>query len=442
MENRTTSAEPQHSYFHSPAHSWANPSATAATTSTTTTIAAVPVTISDSEPQSQGSAPPPTSTPATPAVRGLSSTTPQYPQQHLDGSLDAAAAPALGANLPSQFDFLPLWLPHQSNVYYAQLLHYNKLISPNRGGGLQAPPLPPVVSSSNAQAGPRSRSSSKVSLKDSSVGKGTATGGNGSRSQHSSDKNRSGIAQEASPAKMPPKQAQSSSLSGDLSRKHPNRSTPPSASHLSHGPTHASSVPSTPQQRARQFSFESRDPSPNAANNNPSPRSAYSETNSTLPSLRPLPPPRQGGCKYETSQINSRRRIPYSIGNEPLEKMPLDKIKGKLTPEEEKKVAADMNEVFQRLLPSEKVEEKRRKLVQKLEKIFNDEWPGHDIKAHLFGSSGNLLCSDDSDGTLTLASIYGSTDQLTHCFCSGHLHNYDLARAGGRLHDCRSPSTT
>lgn len=61
-----------------------------------------------------------------------------------------------------------------------------------------------------------------------------------------------------------------------------------------------------------------------------------------------------------------------------------------------------MREVYNRLLPNERVEEKRRKLVQKLEKIFNDEWPGHDIQAHLFGSSGNLLCSDDSDGKTTL----------------------------------------
>jgi DNA polymerase sigma len=90
--------------------------------------------------------------------------------------------------------------------------------------------------------------------------------------------------------------------------------------------------------------------------------------------------------------------MPYSIGNERLEKIPLGKIKGKLTEEEERKVATDMREVYDRLLPSDKVEEKRKKLVSKLEKIFNDEWPGHDIRAHLFGSSGNLLCSDDSDG--------------------------------------------
>ena len=98
--------------------------------------------------------------------------------------------------------------------------------------------------------------------------------------------------------------------------------------------------------------------------------------------------------------------MPYTIGDEKLEKVSLSKIKGKLSEDEERKVATDMREVYDRLLPSEKVEEKRKTLVGKLEKIFNDEWPGHDIKAHLFGSSGNLLCSDDSDGMYSLLSAY------------------------------------
>jgi DNA polymerase sigma len=68
-----------------------------------------------------------------------------------------------------------------------------------------------------------------------------------------------------------------------------------------------------------------------------------------------------------------------------------------LTEDEERKLATDMREVFDRLLPTAAVEENRKKLVSKLEKIFNDEWPGHDIRVNLFGSSGNLLCSDDSD---------------------------------------------
>lgn len=348
MDTQTTTAEPQHSYPSSP---WTTTSTTSTTTTTTTATTPTP---------SSHSAP--------------------------DGSLlgDAAAAQFQ----QPQIDFFPFLLPQQSNIYHAQLLHYNKLISPARGGGLQTPPLAPVVSAPHIQAAPRSRSASKTSLKDGSAGKGsTGGGGHGSRSHQNSDKSRTVIASKEVPPKMAPKQA------ADLSRNLPRRPAPPQQAH-------SSSVPSTPHQHARQFSFEDREPSPTATTNH-SPRSAYSETNSTLPSLRPLPP-RLGGCKYETAQINSRRRIPYSVGNDRLEKLDLRTVKSKLSEEEERKLATDMREVFDRLLPTDSVEENRKKLVLKLETIFNDEWPGHDIKVHLFGSSGNLLCSDDSDGSLIL----------------------------------------
>lgn len=96
--------------------------------------------------------------------------------------------------------------------------------------------------------------------------------------------------------------------------------------------------------------------------------------------------------------MNTRRRIPYSIGNERLDRISLSTVKSRLTEDEERKLTTDMRELYDRLLPTDAVEKKRRKLVTKLEKIFNDEWPGHDIRVNLFGSSGNLLCSDDSDG--------------------------------------------
>ncbi|KAG6003157.1 hypothetical protein E4U21_002311 [Claviceps maximensis] len=316
---------------------------------------------------------------------------PSAPSPSSESPPDATANPVPGgatASLSSHLDFLPFLFPQQ-NIYHAQLLHYNKLISPARGGGLQTPPLPPVVSSPHVQAGPRSRSSSRVSLKDGSANKGVTSGGNGSRAHLNSDKNnRLGINPKENSLKMPPKQP------AEASRTIPQRSH--AVATLSNGPAHSSSVPSTPHQHARQFSFESREPSPTTTTSPQSPRSAYSETNSALPSLRPLPP-RLGGCKYETAQINSRRRIPYSVGNDRLEKLDLRTVKNKLSDEEEKKLATDMREVYDRLLPTSHVEEKRKKLVNKLEKILNDEWPGHDIRVNLFGSSGNLLCSDDSD---------------------------------------------
>ncbi|RDA88339.1 hypothetical protein CP532_5588 [Ophiocordyceps camponoti-leonardi (nom. inval.)] len=303
-------------------------------------------------------------------------------------SPDALLASASTA-YPHHLDFIPLLFPQQSNIYHAQLLHYNKLVSPTRGGGLQAPPVPPAVSAHHVHAGTRSRSSSRVSLKEVSAGKPVAGGGHGSRSHHSQDKSRPAVA-----TKDPLPKMVAERQPGEPPRSAPKRSTT-GPSFAVQSQAHSSSVPSTPHQHARQFSFESRDPSPTVPNSH-SPRSAYSETNSTLPSLRPLPP-RFGGCKFETAQMNSRRRIPYSVGNDRLERLDPRTVKAKLTEEDERKLDADMRELFDRLLPTEAVEANRRKLVSKLERIFNDEWPGHDIRAHLFGSSGNLLCSDNSD---------------------------------------------
>lgn len=90
--------------------------------------------------------------------------------------------------------------------------------------------------------------------------------------------------------------------------------------------------------------------------------------------------------------------MPYSLGIERLETVPLDKIKNRLTKDEEHKLTDDMEELYKRLRPEEKMQSKREKFVGKLETMFNEEWPGHNIQVHIFGSSGNLLCSDDSDG--------------------------------------------
>ncbi|KAK2770969.1 pap 25a associated domain family [Colletotrichum kahawae] len=291
------------------------------------------------------------------------------------------------SRVPAQVDFWPLLFPQQASVYQAQLLHYTNLVSPGRGGGLLQPqPLPQAtVAAPHIQAAPRSRSSSKVSNKDQSATKGTQ-GGHGNRAVQSKDKgDRAVITGKDAPPKM--QQPSQPELSHPLPARPGARPT--------NGQSHSNSMPSTPQQHARNFSFESREPSPTATNNH-SPRSAYSETNSNLPSLRPLPP-RLGGCQYETAQVNSRRRMPYSLGSDKLEKTNLEKIKSKLSEDEERKLTTDMRELYDRLIPTEKVEKNRKKLVVKLERIFNEEWPGNDIRVNLFGSSGNLLCSDDSD---------------------------------------------
>jgi len=106
--------------------------------------------------------------------------------------------------------------------------------------------------------------------------------------------------------------------------------------------------------------------------------------------------------------------MPYSIGTDRLEKVDSDKIKSSLSEEDERKLMSDIHELYDRLLPTQEIETKRQKLVQKLEKLFNDEWPGHDIRVHLFGSSGNLLCSDDSDVDICITTPWKELENVCH----------------------------
>ena len=71
-----------------------------------------------------------------------------------------------------------------------------------------------------------------------------------------------------------------------------------------------------------------------------------------------------------------------------------------LNPREEGKLSGDMRELYDRILPTRESDEKRARFVQKLDRILNQQWPGNEIKVHVFGSSGNKLCTNDSDGEL------------------------------------------
>lgn len=159
---------------------------------------------------------------------------------------------------------------------------------------------------------------------------------------------------------------------------------------------HSSSLPSTPYQRTRKFEFQSRSPSPSNLPGNSSPRSTHSESETGLRTHG------QGGsltsgCKYEKGMAYSRRRIPYSEGGDQLER-PSTMPKKYLNPTEEDKLSGDMRELYDRILPTRDSDERRAKFVWKLQNILNKQWPGNDIKVHVFGSSGNMLCTTDSDG--------------------------------------------
>ena len=162
-------------------------------------------------------------------------------------------------------------------------------------------------------------------------------------------------------------------------------------------PSHqSSSLPSTPYIGARELPNECRTPSPIVKGlEMTSPRSARSESDTgTRPAGRPA---FLAGCKYETGMAFSRRRIPYALGGDRLDRE-RSEVKKQLDPNEEEKLSGDMRELYDRILPSAESEERRARFVEKLERILNGQWPGNSIKVHVFGSSGNLLCTTDSDG--------------------------------------------
>lgn len=87
----------------------------------------------------------------------------------------------------------------------------------------------------------------------------------------------------------------------------------------------------------------------------------------------------------------------YDIGDAPLER-PAEEPKVALNPDEEMKLSGDMRELYDRLLPSLESDNNRRRLVEKLETILKSQWPDQRFKVHIFGSSGNMLCTSESDG--------------------------------------------
>ena len=93
----------------------------------------------------------------------------------------------------------------------------------------------------------------------------------------------------------------------------------------------------------------------------------------------------------------SKRRIPYSIGTERLHKADVPPKKS-LDPAEEDKLTRLIQDLYHQLLPSPESETRRSNFVQKLERILNHDWPDSEIHVQVFGSSGNLLCTSDSDG--------------------------------------------
>ncbi|KAL8691759.1 MAG: hypothetical protein Q9218_003086 [Villophora microphyllina] len=174
---------------------------------------------------------------------------------------------------------------------------------------------------------------------------------------------------------------------------------------------HSNSLPSTPYQHARKLNFRSRSPSPTKRSGDGSPRSTHSESETSLRTQ--AKGPFVAGCKFETGMAHSRRRIPYSVGGEQLER-PSSMPKKYLNPTEEGKLSGDMRELYDRLLPTKDSDDRRAKFVQKLERILNEKWPGNNIKVHVFGSSGNMLCTNESDVDICITTPMKSLERVCH----------------------------
>ena len=159
-------------------------------------------------------------------------------------------------------------------------------------------------------------------------------------------------------------------------------------------PQQSNSVPSTPRQHPRDFAFNVRTPSPAAQDGSRSPQSAVSEA------VRPLPTSRavvSNNCRFMSTQT-SRRRMPYTIGTDRLERDV--NVKVVLDVEEEKRLSESMSMLFKQLLPTPETQANRGRVVSKLQTILTNAWPEKSIQVAIFGSSGNLLCTTESDGRL------------------------------------------
>lgn len=120
----------------------------------------------------------------------------------------------------------------------------------------------------------------------------------------------------------------------------------------------------------------------------------------SLPSDKSHTPPagrkQYGGCKYETGMARARRRVPYSLGPDPLEKQKSD-LKTRLTHEEDERLTQDMQKLFTELQPNAESEERRSNFIAKLDNILRSRWPSSAINVNVFGSTGNHLGTLDSD---------------------------------------------
>ena len=120
---------------------------------------------------------------------------------------------------------------------------------------------------------------------------------------------------------------------------------------------------------------------------------------------------------------------------EVLEKAP-EEPKKTLDPHEDDKLSGDMRELYDRIQPPEENTQRRNQFVKKLQGILETEFPGNDFKVHVFGSSGNMLYTSESDGRFRADSgALAAANSLD----SRYMHPNAHETAGGNAPARRSP---
>jgi DNA polymerase sigma len=70
-----------------------------------------------------------------------------------------------------------------------------------------------------------------------------------------------------------------------------------------------------------------------------------------------------------------------------------------LDPHEDDKLSGDMRELYDRLQPNHDDTKLRDRFMGKVQRILETEFPGNEFKVNIFGSSGNMLWTSESDGS-------------------------------------------
>ncbi|CAG8535943.1 23330_t:CDS:2 [Gigaspora margarita] len=79
----------------------------------------------------------------------------------------------------------------------------------------------------------------------------------------------------------------------------------------------------------------------------------------------------------------------------------------------ERSLTEAINSLYEELLPTEESHERRKRFVDKIERILNEEWPDHEIKVNLFGSSMNLLGTSTSDVDICVTTPWNGLKNIT-----------------------------